>query len=292
MAATILVLSGNSGVGSETVRQLRALGHEVRAGVRDSGKARALGNTGAEVVPADLSRPETLETALRGIRDVVLSTAADPDLANLHRSLHAPAKAAGVERVLRISVVGADSRAKTLLGRAHGAADEELRNSGLGWTILRPHSFMQNLLASAGTIAREGRFYNCTAQGRVPLIDVRDIAAAAVACIARPETLGKVYDLTGPEAVSMDDVSAALTEATGREIRYADVPPSAWIAGAVQAGLPEWLARDLAFYSSEIFAKGRGERVSPAVRELTGRDAISIRQFARDHVAAFASTPA
>jgi uncharacterized protein YbjT (DUF2867 family) len=134
MAATILVLSGNSAVGSETVRQLVAQGVAVRGGVRDTSKAASLSRIGAEVVHADLARPDTLDAALNGIRHVLLSTGADPEIAAVHAGLYGPARAAGVDHVVRISVVGADVRSKVLLGRAHGTADQNLKSSGLGWT--------------------------------------------------------------------------------------------------------------------------------------------------------------
>jgi uncharacterized protein YbjT (DUF2867 family) len=99
--------------------------------------------------------------------------------------------------------------------------------------------------------------------------------------------MGQTYDLTGPEALSMSEVAATIGDAIGRRVDSADIPAEAWIEAVVPAGLPEWLARDLAFFATEIFAKGRGSRLTPAVRELTGRDGITLAQFARDYARAF-----
>ena len=113
------------------------------------------------------------------------------------------------------------------MARSHGTAEKALEASGVAWTHLRPHFFMQNLLGSAGTIACEGRIYSCTGEGSVPHIDVRDIASVAVACVTSSGHEGKSYDLTGPEALSMNEVAAWLGAVLGRRIDYVDIPVEA-----------------------------------------------------------------
>jgi uncharacterized protein YbjT (DUF2867 family) len=173
------------------------------------------------------------------------------------------------------------------LGRAHGEGERGLEASGLAWTHLRPHSFMQNLFASAGTVKSQGRIYSCMRDGRVPHVDVRDIAAVAAACLTNDGHEGKTYHITGPEAITMYEVAAQLGDAIGWRVEYVDVPPEEWVEGAVAAGFPEWVARDLAYLNSQVFASGHANAVSPIVRDLTGRDAIPFAQFARDYAVVF-----
>jgi uncharacterized protein YbjT (DUF2867 family) len=239
------------------------------------------------VVAADLDRPKTLTAAVSGIERVLLSTGVDRNVAALHARLYSAAKSAAVRHVVRVSAIGASPGAKVALGRAHGEGERGLEESGLGWTHLRPHSFLQNFFGSIASIAGEGKIYSCMGQGRVPHVDVRDIAAVGAACLTEPGHEGKTYEITGPEALTMDEVAAQLGEAIGRKVEYVDLPPEAWIAGAVAAGFPEWLARDLALLYAEVFARNYAAAVSPVVKAVTGRDGITAAQFARDHAHMF-----
>jgi uncharacterized protein YbjT (DUF2867 family) len=118
-------------------------------------------------------------------------------------------------------------------------------------------------------------------------VDVRDIAAAAAVVLTAPGHEGKAYNITGPAAITMNEVAAALSAAIDRPVEYVDLPPEAWIGGAVAAGIPEWLAGDLATLNSTVIAKNLSTAVSPSVRELTGREAIPFEQFARDYASVF-----
>jgi uncharacterized protein YbjT (DUF2867 family) len=149
---------------------------------------------------------------------------------------------------------------------------------------------MQNLLASAPTIAGEGRMYSCMGSGKVPFIDARDVASAAVACLMNSGHEGKAYVLTGGENLSMSEVAARLSACLRREIEYVDVPAEAWIAAASGAGLPEWLARDLAAMNT-MFARGLVTPLSPHFRELTGREPLSLEEFASAYAGAFGVAP-
>jgi len=184
-------------------------------------------------------------------------------------------------------VIGASPYSEATVVQAHADGERDLEASGLAYTHLRPHTFMQNLLGSIPSIVGEGKIYSCMGQGRVPHVDVRDIAAVAVACLTKPGHEGKTYDITGPQALTMEEVAARIGEAIGRKVEYVDLPPEAWIAGAIAAGLPEWLARDLAWLYENVFAANRASAVSPAVRTLTGRDGITVAQFARDYAHLF-----
>jgi uncharacterized protein YbjT (DUF2867 family) len=283
----VLVLSANSQVGAATTRQLLAKGVSVVAGVRDLEKAQALAQLGAVVVQADLDHPESLGEALAEVDHVLLSTNADPNVAEIHARLYPAAKSAGVRHIVRISAVGASPKAPVRLGRIHGEAERLLEASGLGWTHIRPHSFMQNFFSSIPTIAGQGRMYSCMGEGQVPHVDVRDIAAVAAVCLTQPGHEGKAYEITGPEALTMSEVAARIGSAIGKPVEYVDLPAEAWLSAAVSAGLPGWLAEDLAFLYSKVMAKGLSAQVSAAVRELTGTPGITVTQFANDHAQLF-----
>src|SRR5207245_3828234 len=121
--------------------------------------------------------------------------------------------------------------------RAHAAIERHLRESGLSWTILQPSYFFQNFFIYAATIAPQGAFYGAMGDAPIGWIDTRDIAEVAVEALLDPERhAGKTYVLTGSEAFSYPDAARRLSDATGREITYVNLPPEAARQGMVDAG--------------------------------------------------------
>ncbi len=282
----ILVTGANGKTGSEAVRRLRAAGARVRAMVRSAAKGESLRATGAEVVVADLAKPATIEPALDGMDHVLLVTSPSPDQVVVQRNLIEAAVRGPRRHVVKISAVGTGPRSPFILGRWHAEIEAELAASGMGWTFLRPQSFMQNLLLAAPTIQAEGKLYAPMRDGRTPLVDARDVAAVAVACLLEPGHEGMTYDVTGGEAVSYAEVAAHIGRAIGKPVTYVDVPPAAARAGMLQAGLPDWLADDLLVLYG-IAADGKSRGPTTVVRDVGGKEPITVAEFARDHAAVF-----
>src|SRR5919197_4999292 len=238
----ILVTGGTGTTGREIVGELQRLGAKgVRALVRDPVRALFIRDAGFETVEGDFDRPETLGGALEGVERALLLTPPSPRTFELQRDFIAAAKRAGVRHVVKFSAFGADSGAPEGFGKWHGQAEEYLKESGLAWTMLRPNFFMQNLLGQARQIAAEGRIYQPVGDASASFIDVRDIAAVAARALVEEGDGGKTYLLTGPEALSYHEVAAKLSETTGREVAYVPITPAQFRAGALAAGLPEWL---------------------------------------------------
>ncbi|MDH3496745.1 MAG: SDR family oxidoreductase [Gemmatimonadota bacterium] len=282
----ILVTGANGKTGSEAVRRLRAAGARVRAMVRSAAKGEALRATGAEVVVADLTTPATIGPALEGMDHVLLVTSPSPDQVAVQHNLIEAAMRGPRRHVVKVSAVGTGPRSPFALGRWHAEIEAELVASGMGWTFLRPQSYMQNLLMAAPTIQTEGKLYAPMRDGRTPLVDVRDVAAVAAACVLEPGHEGMTYDVTGGEAVSYAEVAAHIGRAIGKPVTYVDVPPAAARAGMLQAGLPDWLADDLLVLYG-IAAAGKSRGPTTVVRDVGGKDPVTIAEFARDHAAAF-----
>ncbi len=281
----ILVTGATGNVGGELVRLLIARGASVRVLARDPAKVQV---PGAEVMEGDLSRPETLGSVLEGVDHVFLLTPFVLDQYTLQANVIEAAKDAGGIHVVKMGAVGSSLDSPFAAGRQFARADELLRNSGLDWTILHPHAFMQNLLASAGSINGEGAIYGCTGEGRIGTVDTRDIAAVAAVALTEPGHAGQTYTLTGPESVSYPEMAARLSAVLGREIRYVDVPPDAYRDSLLGFGMPEPLADDIVLLYGSIFRDGGGDLVTTAVPDVTGQPARSFDDFARDNVAAFA----
>jgi uncharacterized protein YbjT (DUF2867 family) len=189
-------------------------------------------------------------------------------------AIEAAAKA-HVESVVKLSALGASDHTRLPIGRAHYEAETALRASGMRWTMLRPHVFMQNLLSQAPTIAHEGRIVAASGDGRIPFIDTRDIAAVAAAALMRPGLAGQKYILTGPEALSYYDIARILSDVMRRPVEYHDL------------SLDE--PRDLTTLAAHQRAGGKTAMVHDTVRQILGRAPRSFAEFATDHADIFRS---
>lgn len=198
------------------------------------------------------------------------------------------ARQAGVERVVRLSAVGSALDAPTRSGRLHALSDHELQNSGMRWTILRPHWFMQNLLNEAGDISALGAFSLNAGDGRLGMIDVRDIAefAARVLTDASQQHDGKIYTPTGPQAVSFADVAERLTRILGKPVEYRPVSDDIQRKTLLEYGVPAWIVGMLVEYS-QAYAAGWGDYTTSDFVDIVGHAPRDVDDFIRDHVAAF-----
>jgi uncharacterized protein YbjT (DUF2867 family) len=270
-------------VGAEAARLLAARGEPVRVLVRDPEKATALAEAGAEIIQGDLEVPATIDRAMQGVSAVVLVSPAIPAQ---ELNVVASAVRAGAGHVVKItSKASADSP----IARRRGQAEIErgLIASGLGYTLLRNNAYMQNFLMSAPSIAKTSSFGSAAGDGRVGMIDARDVAAVAAQIAAAPGPhAGKTYWPTGPEAITFAGAAAALSKLLGRPVTFQPLTVEEQTQAMVDIGLPESLAAMNA-QAVALFADGDADYVTDDVRSITGRPARTFGQFAADHAAAF-----
>lgn len=279
----ILVTGGTGTVGSELVRLLVERGEAVRLLARDPDKVEI---DGVEACAGDLARPETLPSALAGVDHAFLLTPFVADQYTLQANLIEAAASAGGIHVVKMDAIGTAPDAPFSAGRQFARSDELVKASGLDWTILVPHAFMQNTLGSSATISGEGVLYGCSGDGRIGTVDTRDIAAVAAAVLAEPGHAGQTYVLTGPESISYSDMAATLSSVLGREVGYVDVPLDAYRESLLGFGLPDELADDIVALYGRFFRDGGGDLVTTAVEDVTGAPARNFETFARDHAVA------
>ncbi len=282
--ATILLTGANGQVSRATIAALEGSGHRLIGLVRDPAKAKDLG---IELRTADLDKPRSLEGAFDGVDTAFLLSPPGP-LASFQQSnaLWA-ARQAKVSHVVRMSAVGAAHDAPTLNSRIHALSDTELSRADLPFTIVQPHFFTQNMLMSAQSIAEQGTLYFALGDAKLPMVDVADIAASVAAILANPTPhAGKTYTITGPTAVSMHQFVAAVGEAIGKPVSYVAVPVSAAVANFEAMGLDDYNVVALRDYLTAYGAGWQGEPTD-AVKQLTGRAARGLHEFAAQYAAAF-----
>jgi uncharacterized protein YbjT (DUF2867 family) len=284
----ILITGATGSNGKELVRQLTAAGQRVRALVRNSAEAAGLNGPNIELATGDFERRDTLEAALRGVEKAFLLTPVAERFVQWQEDFIIAAQRAGIEHLVKFSGMGAGAAAGAELLRLHHQTDEILRHSGIPFTILQPNSFYQNVFSSLKTIKAQGKFYLPMKNARQSQVDIRDICAVATKVFTSSGHEGKTYVITGPEALTCNQVAEKLSSVLGKKIEYVDVPLAAAEDGMRQSGMPEWNARtvgDLLGY----FASGAADAVTDTVSRLLGRPAISFDEFAKDHRAAFSA---
>ena len=289
MAETTVLVTGATGSVSSALRaELRARpGIHIRALVRDPVKADALKRDGHDVVVADLEEPDTLAEAFDGVDVLFLLTPASALEPSMGSNAVAAARSAGVRHVIRNSAIKAGHDAPNRNGRLHAQVEDALKTSGIPWTILRPHYYMQNLLSSAQSVASEGALYMNMGTSRVGMIDARDVGVFAAKVMEDLDRhAGKTYTPTGPEAVTMADAAATLTKVLGKPVSYVGLPQDAARQAMLGFGLPRWFVGNVVDYGT-IYSEGWGDFVTSDFKDVTGHDARSFEQFARDFAPAF-----
>jgi uncharacterized protein YbjT (DUF2867 family) len=268
------------------VRQLSDAGLPVRAMVRNARDAGTLAGQKVDLVEGNFDKPETLDAALRGADKAFLLTPVAEKFVEWQRTFIEAARRAGVKHLVKFSGMGASATAPAELLRMHAQTDEVLGGSGIPFTILRPNSFHQNILASAGTIKAQGVFYLPLKHAAQSIVDIRDINAVAAKVLTTAGHEGKTYVITGPEALTFDQVAEKLSSVLGRRIQYVDVPPQAAADGMRKSGMPEWSVR-VVVELLEYFASGAAATATDSVPKVLGKPGISFEQFARDFKPAF-----
>jgi uncharacterized protein YbjT (DUF2867 family) len=280
----ILVTGATGNNGSEIVKQLSAAGASVRALVRNPAKAAAIKGPGVEIFEGDLGKPNTLDAALKGVDRVLLCSGFSPDEVDMQGNLIKAARRAGTPHLVKFSVLGANPTSACRILSDHGQIEKQVEASGLPYTHLRPNSFMQNLLAFAGSI-KQGSSAMPAGDTRITTVDIRDIAAVAVKVLTEPGHEGKSYDITGPEPLSYADMAAKLSTVLGRPIQYVSVAPNDFKQGLMQWGVPEWMADGM----NELYATYTGYQtaVTDVIARVAKKQPTTFDQFARDFAGAF-----
>ncbi|HWD29646.1 MAG TPA: NAD(P)H-binding protein [Rhizomicrobium sp.] len=266
----ILVTGATGKTGRSLIAQLEQTGLPYRAASR----------TGA--VPFDWERPATWDGALDGVAAVYL--VAPGTVGNAYALMIdfiAAAMRKGVRRFVLLSMSGLPAG-----GPAHGQVHQWLKDNSGDWAVLAPSAFMQNFSAGPylASIREEDRIYSNTGDGRVPFIDVHDIAASARAVLTAAAPSNAEFVLTGEEPMSYDRVAQIVGRACGRAIAHVPVTMDEMAARLMRRGIPEANARMLAF-GYQTIAAGAQDRATGVVRTLTGHTPMTFEAFAKANAA-------
>ena len=282
----VLVTGASGSTGGELVKCLSAKSVPVRAMVRRQPVRACEASSGVEYVTADFEDPASLRRALDGIERAFLVTNSSERTEAQQLGFLKAARTAGLRHIVYLSQLHASKNSVVRFLRYHAVVEEAICSSRIAFTHLRPNLFMQGFLAFRPSIESKGSFFAPAGRAEISIVDVRDIAAVATAALTESGHEGKIYDITGPEALTHTDIAAQLSDALDKQVTFVDIPESAMREALLAHGFPEWQADGL-IEDYAHYRRGEASSVSNAVVDVTGRPAHSFLTFARDYKEAF-----
>lgn len=278
MSGLIAVTGATGAVGSRVAARLAGAGAPMRLLVRDP--ARAPLHPGAEVRQiAGYGAGDDVSAALAGVDTLFLVPAEESlDRVQQHRTAIEAAALAGVRHLVYLSFVDARPDSTFTLGRDHWATEEIVKATGVAHTFARMNLYMDFI---PSMVMPDGAIRGPAGEGRLAAILRDDVAAAVAAILTSPGHEGRAYELTGPAAFSLAEAAELMTRLGDRPVRFEDETDEQAYASRAGYGAPDWQV-EAWVTTYHAIRDGSLARVSPHVRELTGRDPRSLEQHLRE----------
>jgi NAD(P)H dehydrogenase (quinone) len=312
----MLAVTGAAGkLGSKIASLLSQRGVAQRLIVRDASRIAQLKGAEVAAVPSYSDVP-AMTKALSGVETLFLVSARDlmgvtqeaakkgltpPPYDRLREQTAAidAAKAAGIKRIVYLSFLGAAENPVFVLNRDHYLTEQYIRRSGLAYTFLRPCLYLENVPLR---VSREGIIHAPAGNGKAAWVARDDIADAAAAVLTAPGHVGQTYDVTGPEALTMDETAAIISRVSGKNVRYIPLTPEETRLKHNASGMAGFEAERKALtghgledFEVEIWtthytqiAAGALNVVNDTVPRLTGHRAQSLEEYLHLHPESYA----
>jgi NAD(P)H dehydrogenase (quinone) len=274
--ATLAITGATGGLGGRVARRLADRGVAQRLVVRDPAKAPDL--PGAEVAQAAYGDGEAVRRALDGVDTLLLVSGSEAfDRVRLHTGTVDAAVAAGVGRIVYTSFLACSPDATFTFARDHWHTEEHVRRAGVRHTFLRDSLYLDYFPVFAGG---DGVIRGPAGDGRVAAVARDDIADVAVAVLLEDGHDGRTYDLTGPEALTLQQAAEELSRASGRAVTYHAETMEEAYASRAGYGAPHWEVTGWVTTYAAI-AAGELDVVSDAVATVAGHPPMDLAEFLR-----------
>ena len=281
-------------VGRTVTGLLLDRGLPVRAMVRrEDERAAALRATGAEVVVGNLLEPADVYRVVKDCQRVYFSMSVSAGFLEAALIMATVAREVGVNALVNmsqmtVSQMSIQNTTPSRQQRQHWLSEQALAWSGVPVVTIRPTMFLESLFPLAGpTIRNRSRIELPFGQGKTSPVAAADVARVVAAVLADPGPhIGRIYELTGPRSQDMHGVAREFSDALNRDVTYSDIPPEEWDRQLKNQQVPEHLALHL-LTMAELHRAGRYDRMADGVQLVTGRPAMSIREFVSLHADEF-----
>ncbi|HEY5802618.1 MAG TPA: SDR family NAD(P)-dependent oxidoreductase [Lysobacter sp.] len=285
-------------IGRTVTAELIAKGHKVRALVRrEDDRAQALRALGAEVVQGDLTDLQSMHRAMEGVSRLYFGMSVSPSYLEATVNVAAVARHHGVDAFVNMSQMTVTQMSATETTdspqhKLHWLAEQALAWSGLPVVTVRPTVFLEGffLRLAADGVRERDELALPMGSSRTSPISSLDVAHAVSVILDNPTPhIGRIYNLTGPESIDLDQYAAGFSTALGRTVRYRDVPLADWKVALEKAGVPPHLLNHLATMA-ELHAQGRYDRLTDDLLKLTGKQPTGVVDFVKRNAAQFTRT--
>lgn len=282
------VLAGTGVTGSQVVAALQKKGADFKCIVRNPDAARQKLGGEVALVQGDLSDRASLDAAFAGLDTLYLLCGHSPMLGEMEKNGLEAAKQAGVGYIVKSSgsEKGITPDAPSKILQMHHQMEQEVRNSGVKWAILRPNYFMSNLMAMAEPIAKAAKMITALPPAtEISMIHPADIGECAAELLTDDGRAGDSYFVTG-QVVSMSNVAEELSSQLGREIEYVHVTPEAAAGAMAEKGMPDWLIAHLGGIMG-MAAQGGMKGTTDWVEKLAGHPPRTLGEWIGANKGAF-----
>lgn len=237
---------------------------------------------GAQVREGDFDNPAGLAESFEGGERMLLISIDPISKVPQHRNAIDAARAAGLKFVAYTSIVNPTEDNPAGVAPEHRETERMLRESGMAWAFLRNSLYAEHQVANAQIALAAGRLVHNTGGGRTAYVSRNDCAAVAAAVVAGGDHGGRIYDVTGPQALGADQLASLYSGLGGREVAPIAVDDTALVAGMVEHGVPGEIAELLASFGASA-REGYLDTVSSSVENLTGRPPRALRETLEEH---------
>jgi uncharacterized protein YbjT (DUF2867 family) len=252
---------------------------------REDDRAAALRDAGAEVVIGDLLEPADVYRIVSGCRRVYFGMSVSAGYLEAALTMAAVAREVGLSALVNmsqmtVSQMSIQNTTPSHQQRQHWLSEQALSWSGLPVVTIRPTMFLESLFPLTSASVRErGRIELPFGSGKTSPVAAADVASVVATVLADPDAhLGRIYELTGPLSQDMRGIAREFADALNRDVTYSDITPEDWERELKRQKVPEHLTNHLGAMG-ELHRAGRYDRMTDDVERLTGRRAMSVREF-------------
>ncbi|AZO00367.1 SDR family oxidoreductase [Mesorhizobium sp. M9A.F.Ca.ET.002.03.1.2] len=286
MTETLLVTGASGQLGRGVIHHLldtlKVAPTRIIAATRNPETLADLAARGVTVRQADFNDTASLVDAFNGADRVLIISTGEIDLGGKrlkqHETAVAAAKEAGVSHLLYTSMPNPEPGSPVLFAGDHYGTEQAIKASGIPYTIFRNGWYQENLFMSLPHAIASGYWYTAAGDGRIAHGARDDMAAAIAASLASGSRESKTYTLTGPQAYTVAEIAALVTEVTGKPLEVIQLPDEALTEGVKAAGVPEDFARIIVSFDANT-RSGRIGMVTDAIETLSGKKPQSLKQF-------------